>query len=160
MRLTRLLKRMMMRLSEYGEIKIKEFEGLRLKAYRCSGGVLTIGWGHTGKVSKMPISEGLEIDEAHAQQLFEWDVENIEKRLYAEPYADALSDGQWDALVSFIFNLGWGNFAASTLRKKLLKDIDDASIPDEFRRWVYADGKKLKGLITRREWEAQSYEWA
>lgn len=159
MRLTRLLKRMMMRLSVYGEIKIKQFEDLHLKAYSCPGGVLTIGWGHTGQVNKMPISEGLTITAAHAQQLFEWDIENIEKRLCNEPYADALSDGQWDALVSFIFNLGWGNFAASTLRSKLLKDIDDASIPDEFRRWVYADGKKLKGLITRREWEAHMYEW-
>lgn len=140
-------------ISSYAEHKIKEFEGLRLSAYKCAGGALTIGWGHTKGVRP-----GMTITTDKAQQFFEEDIEAVEEMLRREPYYPRLSDGRVDALVSFIFNLGWGNFKNSTLRKKLLRDVEDGTIPDEFRRWVFCKGKKLPGLATRREWEAQMYE--
>lgn len=143
-----------MRLSDYAFERIKEFEGLRLESYVCAGGKLTIGYGHTKGVKK-----GQKIDKATASKLLQDDVEYFETFLAKEPYAEEITQGQWDALVSFIFNLGVGNYLSSTLRKKIVKDIDDPTIPDEFRRWVYSGGKVLKGLVSRREWEAQMYEW-
>lgn len=148
-----------MKISEYAEEVLKEHEGLRLKAYRCPSGVLTIGYGHTKKVKPGDV-----IDKEIAHRFFVEDVEDVERLLDAERYSSALSQGQYDALVSFIFNLGWGKFCSSTLRKKLLCNVDDLSIPNEFRRWVYGtdpkSGKKVKlpGLVKRREWEAQMYD--
>lgn len=143
-----------MRLSDYAFEKLKEFEGLRTEAYVCAGGKWTIGYGHTKGVH-----EGQKIDKFTASELLQEDIEHFEKFLAEEPYAEDITQGQWDALVSFIFNLGIGNFKSSTLRKKILRDIDEPTIPDEFRRWVYSGGKVLKGLVTRREWEAQMYAY-
>ena len=148
-----------MKISEYAEAVMKEHEGLRLKAYRCPAGVLTIGYGHT-----LNVRPGDAINKETAHRFFVEDVEEVEKLLDAERYSSALSQGQYDALVSFIFNLGWGKFRSSTLRKKLLCNVDDITIPNEFRRWVYGtDPKtgvkvKLPGLVKRREWEAQMYD--
>ena len=143
-----------MRLSDYAFLHLKEYEGLRLESYKCAGGKWTIGYGHTRGVR-----EGQKIDKETANKLLQEDVEYFEKFLAKEPYAEDVTQSQWDALVSFIFNLGIGNFEGSKLRKKILRNIDDPTIPDEFRRWVYSKGKVLKGLVIRREWEAQMYEW-
>ena len=143
-----------MRLSDYALQRLKEEELLRLESYKCAGGKWTIGYGHTRGVR-----EGQRIDKETANKLLQEDVEYVEKFLAKEPYAEDITQSQWDALVSFIFNLGIGNFEGSTLRKKILRNIDDPTIPDEFRRWVYSKGKVLKGLVKRREWEAQMYEW-
>lgn len=143
-----------MRLSEYAFLHLKEYEGLRLESYKCAGGKWTIGYGHTRGVR-----EGQKIDKETANKLLQEDVEYFEKFLAKEPYAEDITQSQWDALVSFIFNLGIGNFEGSTLRKKILRDIDDPTIPNEFRRWVYSKSKVLPGLVKRREWEAQMYEW-
>lgn len=143
-----------MRLSDYALQRLKEEELLRLESYKCAGGKWTIGYGHTRGVR-----EGQKIDKETANKLLQEDVEYVEKFLAKEPYAEDITQSQWDALVSFIFNLGIGNYESSTLRKKILRDIDDATIPNEFRRWVHANGKVLPGLVKRREWEAQMYEW-
>jgi lysozyme len=143
-----------MRLSDYAFLHLKEYEGLRLESYKCAGGKWTIGYGHTRGVRK-----GQKIDKDTANKLLQEDVEYVEKFLAKEPYAEDITQSQWDALVSFVFNLGLGNFEGSTLRKKIMRDIDDPTIPDEFRRWVYSKGKVLNGLVKRREWEAQMYEW-
>jgi lysozyme len=143
-----------MRLSDYAFLHLKEYEGLRLESYKCAGGKWTIGYGHTKGVKK-----GQKIDKETANKLLQEDVEYFEKFLAKEPYAEDITQSQWDALVSFIFNLGIGNFEGSTLRKKILRDIDDPTIPNEFRRWVYSKSKVLPGLVKRREWEAQMYEW-
>ena len=148
-----------MKISEYAEAVMKEHEGLRLKAYRCPSGVLTIGYGHTKNVKPGDV-----INTYLADRLFVEDVECVERQLDTEKYSRLLSQGQYDALVDFIFNLGWTKFRNSTLRKKLLRNIEDATIPDEFRRWVYGtdpkSGEKIKlpGLVKRREWEASMYE--
>lgn len=143
-----------MRLSDYAFLHLKEYEGLRLESYKCVGGKWTIGYGHTRGVRK-----GQKIDKETANKLLQEDVEYVERFLAKEPYAEDITQSQWDALVSFVFNLGIGNFEGSTLRKKIMRDIDDPTIPDEFRRWVYSKGKVLNGLVKRREWEAQMYEW-
>lgn len=143
-----------MRLSDYAFQRLKEFEGFRAEAYVCPGGVLTIGYGHTHNVKK-----GQMISQEDASRLLVRDVEYIEEMLAKEPYAEDITQGQWDALVDFCFNLGMGNYNRSTLRRKILKDVDEPTIPDEFRRWNKAGGKVLPGLVKRREWEAQMYEW-
>lgn len=143
-----------MRTSEYALGRLKEYEGLRLKAYKCPAGVWTIGYGHTKDVRG-----GIVIDKETADKLLEEDVMYFEKYLAAEPYAEELTQGQWDALISFLFNLGIGNYKRSTLRKRILEDVNHGDIPNQFRRWNKADGKVLPGLVRRREWEAQMYEW-
>lgn len=141
-------------MSDYALSRLKEFEGLRLTAYRCPGGKWTIGYGHTKGVRK-----GQRIDEYAANKLLELDVGYFESFLAKEPYAEDITQGQWDALVSFLFNLGIGNYLSSTLRKRILEDVDHNDIPNQFRRWNKAGGKVLPGLVKRREWEAQMYEW-
>lgn len=141
-------------MSDYAFSRLKEFEGLRLEAYKCRGGKWTIGYGHTKGVR-----EGQRIDEYAANKLLELDVGYVESFLAKEPYAEDITQGQWDALVSFMFNLGIGNYLSSTLRKRILEDVNHNDIPNQFRRWNKAGGKVLPGLVKRREWEAQMYEW-
>jgi Phage-related lysozyme (muraminidase) len=135
-----------MKISEYGLNLIKHLEGLRLQAYQCSAGVWTIGYGHTSGVHPGDI-----IDEAQADIFLRQDVAASESTVMHFVTA-ALSQHQFDALVSFVFNLGSGNFAASTLLKKLNAG-DYAGAADEFPRWVHAAGKPLLGLVRRREAE-------
>lgn len=148
-----------MKISEYAEEVLKEHEGLRLKAYRCPSGVLTIGYGHTKNVKPGDV-----IDKATAEKYFVEDVEAVERLADSESFAKNLSQGQYDALVSFLFNVKYSSYKTSTLRRKLINNINDTTIPDEFRRWVYGTDPvtkkkiKLPGLVKRREWEAQMYE--
>ena len=148
-----------MKISEYAETVIKEQEGLRLKAYRCSSGVPTIGYGHTRNVKMGDV-----IDKATAERYFVEDVEAVERLADKESFAKNLSQGQYDALVSFLFNVKYSSYQTSTLRKKLMNNVDDTTIPDEIHRWVYGTDPvtkkkiKLPGLVKRREWEAQMYE--
>jgi lysozyme len=98
------------------------------------------------------------IDVRTAEELLRRDVETAEKavlRLIHVP----LSDGQFSALVPFVFNLGAGSLQRSTLRRKVNRDEYDA-VPAEFRRWVWAGGRKLKGLMRRREVESCLYATA
>jgi lysozyme len=129
---------------------IKEFEDLRLEAYLCPAGVWTIGWGHTKGVKP-----GMKITEEQAEELLEEDMQEairVVERLNVD-----LSDNQYNALVSFVFNIGGSAFARSTIRRKILANPNDKNIRAEFMRWVYADGEKLKGLERRREEEAELY---
>lgn len=146
-----------MRISQKCENKIKEREGFYLNSYLCPKGIPTIGWGHTGLVDGNKIELGMTITKAKAQELFEQDIATVEKPLANEPFANRLSQGQWDALVSFIYNVGWGNYKKSTLRKRINEDINHADIPNQFRRWNKANGKVLAGLVKRREWEVEQY---
>ena len=129
---------------------IKQFEGLRLKAYLCPAGIWTIGYGHTSGVSPNSFITIQEADE-----YLHRDVATIEMQL--NKLNLILRQCQWDAIISFVFNVGIGNFKASTLLAKIRINPDDNSIIDEFLRWVYANGKVMKGLQKRRLAEMKLY---
>ena len=134
---------------------IKRFEGYSPTPYICPAGYWTVGYGH---VIKNPLAYPDPITEDHATQILAADVQITERaveRLITVP----LTDGQFDALVSFTFNLGGGALQRSTLRKKVNREEHD-DVPDEFLKWVNAGGRKLPGLIRRRQAEATVYEEA
>ena len=139
-----------MNTSPKGIALIKEFEGLRLKAYKCPGGVWTIGYGHTAGVKP-----GIVISEAQAEEYLKADLIAFER--YLNGLGLALNQNQFDALVSFIYNVGTGNFSNSTLLRKVRANPQDDSIMDEFLRWVYSKGRVLPGLQRRRLAEMKLY---
>ncbi len=125
-------------------------EGLRLTAYRDAAGVLTIGYGHTKGVR-----EGDKISPFWAQELLQKDIEECERAV--KELQVARTEGQLDALTSFAFNLGIGRLKGSTLLKVIREGGSKTAITREFKRWVYAGGKRLRGLELRREWEAKRF---
>ena len=131
--------------------KIKEFEGLRLEAYRDAAGVLTIGYGHTGP----DISPGDRITRYWACELLKNDLGRFEAEV--RRLKVARTQGQFDALLSFAFNLGIDRLSRSTLLKTIRGGGSRNAIRREFMRWVYAGGKKLDGLESRRKWEAKRF---
>ena len=139
-----------MRASESLIQKLKEFEGLRLEAYLDAAGVPTIGYGHTHHVTL-----GDRLTEYWADQLLREDVGNVVRDI--SQLGVVRTQGQMDALVSFAFNLGIGRLLRSTLLKKIRSGASMHQIRKEFMRWVYADGKRLKGLEKRRQWEANRF---
>ena len=144
-------RRRAMRASEECINAIKGFEKLELKAYKCPAGVLTIGYGHTRGVKK-----GQVITKVQADVLLKGDLLAVEKSI--NDLGLALTQGQFDALVDFCFNLGRTKLLNSTLYVKILDNASDDDIATQFRRWVYASGKKLNGLVKRREWEVQQWK--
>lgn len=142
-----------MKASETVKNKIKEYEGLRLQAYRCPAGVLTIGYGHTGP----DVKAGMEITREEADRLFDRDLEMFERQVSSVAGPVNLRQCQWDALVSFAYNAGIGNLSSSTLLRKVKSNPDNPAIRDEFMKWNKAGGKVLPGLVKRRAWEAQRY---
>lgn len=139
-----------MKTSSKGIELIKKHEGFRNKAYKCPADVWTIGYGHTSGVNSGDVITAME-----GERLLRHDL------TYAEAVVNdqrvVLSQNQFDALVSLVFNIGSGNFAKSTLLRKLRQNPNDPSIADEFKRWKYAGGKVLPGLVKRRNDEAQLY---
>ncbi len=132
-----------MKISNLGLSLIKAFEGLVLKAYYCAAGVLTIGYGHTRNVSKNML-----IDKHKAELLLIEDCVTSERqvnKLINVP----INQQQFDALVSFVFNVGGGALERSTLRMKLNRG-DYIGASKEFEKWCFAGGRKLKGLQRRR----------
>jgi lysozyme len=130
---------------------IKRFEGFSSTVYICPAGYPTIGYGHLVRSGE----SFTEITETEAEELLRKDVESAERavlRLVNVP----LTDGQFDALVSFTFNLGSGAFQRSTLRRKVNRQAH-AEVPAQLMRWVWAGGRTLNGLIRRRESEALIY---
>lgn len=130
--------------------KLKEFEGLRLEAYLDVAGVPTIGYGHTKGVRM-----GDRITEYCAKEYLLQDIRETEQAV--NDLNVAKTEGQFDALVSFAYNLGIGRLYSSTLLKVVRAGGSKHAITREFKRWVYAGGKKLSGLEKRREWEAKRF---
>jgi len=136
---------------------IKRFEGFSPTIYICPAGYPTIGYGHVVREDERDrFEQGIDKDVAerlllHDVRWAEWGV----LRLINVP----LTDGQFDALVSFTFNLGTGALQRSTLRRKVNRE-EHAQVPREFMRWVWARGKRLKGLVLRRELESHRYRHA
>lgn len=127
----------------------REFEGVKLKAYRCPAGVLTIGVGHTGP----DVYEGRTITLDEAETLLLSDMtragEAVDNLVTVE-----LNDNQAAALYDFVFNLGPENLHNSTLLRRLNKGDYDA-VPAELMKWVYGGGKELPGLVRRRQAECE-----
>lgn len=131
--------------------KITEFEGFSNTAYRCPAGKWTCGIGHTSGVTATTTCTRKE-----AEQWLKEDLAHVEA--YVNTIEQVRTQGQYDALVDFAYNLGLGNLKQSTLLRKIKEGAPTGDIQEQFRRWVYAGGKVLKGLVKRREWEAQ--RWA
>lgn len=130
---------------------IKHFEGCRLKAYTCPAGVLTIGVGHTGP----DVAPNMTITQAHADGLLRQDVAKFAREVNGMLEVP-VNTGQFDALVSFAFNLGSGNLRSSTLLKLVNAKRFDAAA-GEFGKWINANGKPLDGLRARRAAEAELF---
>lgn len=137
--------------SSAGMALTRSFEGLRLEAYQDSGGIWTIGYGHTGP----EVRSGQCITELEAEALLHADlatsVECVQRAVTV-----ALAQNQFDALVDFCFNAGRGNFLRSTLLRCVNRG-DFASAAEQFGLWVHAGGEVIPGLVRRRAAESRLF---
>ena len=144
-----------MKTSAEGLSLIKKFEGCELYAYQCSAGVWTIGYGHTKDVEP-----GMQITKEDAEEMLVEELHEYES--YINDFVTApLSQNQFDALVSWVYNLGPANLKSSTMLK-VLNAGDYDEVPAQMKRWNKAGGKVLEGLIRRREAESLLFlgkEW-
>jgi lysozyme len=136
-----------MKIDAVGLKLIKHFEGCRLVAYKCPAGIWTIGYGHTNHVS-----EGLKISQQQAEDLLKLDL-NIFEYCVNKKVKVKLSQNQFNALVSFCYNVGTFAFAASTLLRELNQAHYD-KVPEQLMRWNKAGKTVLAGLTKRRAAEA------
>jgi lysozyme len=139
-----------MKTSQKGIDFIKRHEALRLNAYLDAVGVWTIGYGHTKTAKK-----GMTITEAEAEKLLVDDLKTAENEINSHNLP--LKQHQFDALASFVFNVGTGAFRTSTLLKRIKIDVNHPDIPKQLNRWIYGGGKVLSGLVKRRKQEADIY---
>ena len=130
--------------------KIIEFEGCKLQAYKCPAGVWTIGVGHTKGVK-----QGQTITEAQAMSLLKGDLLPCEN--YVNNLGVCKTQAEFDAIVDFAFNLGTAALGRSTLLKYIRAKKPEQYIRGEFAKWVNSKGMRLKGLVIRRQWEADRY---
>jgi len=140
-----------MKISQEGLALIKKFEGCELEAYKCAAGVWTIGYGSTKGVK-----EGDTMTQEDADNLLLHEMKEYEEYVNDLVEVD-LKQNQFDALVSWVFNLGPANLKASTLLK-VLNAKDYEGVPAQIKRWNKAGGKVLQGLIRRREAESLLFE--
>lgn len=143
-----------MKISYIGLDLIKSYETLQLTAYHAlkTEKYLTIGYGHYGP----DVKEGQTITKEEATKLLQQDVQTAENELNQLIRQNVLlTQNQFDALCSLVFNIGVGNFRKSTLRKKLLNHIQ--SVECEFMKWVYSDGHYIQGLYNRRKKEVELF---
>ena len=146
-----------MELNQAGRDLIKHFEGCKLKAYQCSAGHWTVGWGLTFYPDGTKVKEGDVITQQQAEEYFNAVVDDFAKQVDVLVKSNVTANN-FSAIVSFAYNVGIGNLKNSTLLKKVNANPKDATIPAEFRKWVRANGEVLKGLVRRRDAEAKLYE--
>lgn len=137
-----------MQMSDAGLHHIKNFEGLRLQSYRDSAGVYTIGFGHTGS----DVTPALVITAARAEELLRRDISRFENAVGAMVRVP-LKQAEFDALVSFCYNVGVGALSNSTLLRELNAG-NKLRACQEFVKWIHAGGRPLRGLLRRRLVEA------
>lgn len=138
-----------MRVSQRGIDLIKKFEGIRLKSYVCPAGVLTIGYGHTSS----DVTPNMQITEQEAERLLWKDTESAQQAVSSFVSA-RLNQNEYDALVSFTFNIGSTAFVNSTLLRLLNHGAERDIVAGEFMRWVKAGSNEaVPGLVRRREAE-------
>jgi GH24 family phage-related lysozyme (muramidase) len=142
-----------MRVSQKGIDLIKKFEGIRLTAYICPAGVLTIGYGHTGS----DVKSGMRITEEQAEKLLWADTESAQQTVSSFVKVK-LNQNEYDALVSFTFNVGPTAFVNSTLLRLLNHGAERKVVAGEFGRWVKAGSDEpVPGLVRRREEEKKLF---
>jgi lysozyme len=142
-----------MNISANGLKKLMEWEGTVLHIYKDAAGLPTIGTGHLIREGE-DYSRGITSEQA--QDLLQADLVRFEA-VVNKCVKVPLTQSQYDALVSFAFNVGDGAFRSSTLLAKLNLGFYEA-IPAQLRRWTKAGGKKVAGLVTRRENEIKLWE--
>ena len=129
---------------------IKRSEACKLTAYQDTANVWTIGYGHTQGVKR-----GDRCTQYQAEQWLKEDLARFEKE--ADKVRGIRTQGQFDAVVDFMYNCGTGNFDKSTLRQYIESGRKMWEIQEQFLRWVNSGGKKQGGLVTRRIWEANRW---
>ena len=139
------------RIKDRGLALVKEFEGLKLTAYRCPAGVWTIGYGHTSGVTP-----DMEITEAQAERMLREDL-FFSERSVSTYTCVPLNDNQFGALASFTFNVGIESFKKSTLLKLLNRGWYD-QVPAQLMRWTKVGGMEMGGLSRRRTAEARLWD--
>ncbi len=137
--------------SKNGINLIKQFEGLRLSAYRCSAGVWTIGYGSTSGVRP-----GMKITQAEAEQRLRADLSRFEQKLN-KLVKVRLNQNEFDALVSFVFNIGITAFSNSTLLRLLNQGQARVDVADQLVRWDKVNGQPVAGLTRRRAAERRLF---
>lgn len=144
-----------MKTSQRGIDLIKRFEGLRLKAYKPVKTEIyyTIGYGHYGA----DVSVNMVITESEAETLLRKDLQKFEQGVLSAIANTQLTQNQFDALVSFSYNVGLGSLRNSTLLRYVKANANDERIKGEFLKWKYAGGQVLAGLVKRRQAEAGLY---
>lgn len=146
-----------MKLDLNGYNLICEFEGLKLKPYLCSAKIPTIGYGNTYYTNGKRVTLlDDEITKEYAFEIFKTIADKFAKRV-DDMVKTELTQNQFNALVSFAYNVGTGAFATSTLLKKVNVNPNDATIKNEFLKWVRANKKVIQGLVNRRNKEALIY---
>ena len=146
-----------MEVNKAGKDLIKQFEGCKLKAYKCPAGLWTISWGLTFYPDGRKVKEGDVITQQQAEEYFDAVVNDFAKQVDVLVKSNVTANN-FSAIVSFAYNVGIGNLKKSTLLKKVNANPKDATIPAEFRKWVRANNVVLKGLVKRRDAEAKLYE--
>lgn len=137
---------------------IKKYEGFRASPYLCPAGIPTIGYGATFYPSGRKVSmKDNPITEAEAQSMLIDHLKEFVGHVNRYTADTKLTDNQFAALVSFAYNVGVGALQKSTLLKKVNKNPLDPSIPAEFKRWAFVNGKVLQGLLKRRTEEAKLF---
>lgn len=137
-----------------GKSIIKEFEGFRATAYLCPAGVWTVGYGTT-RISGKLVKKGTKVTTEEADVLLEEDLKTFEDGVNRLVSVE-LTQNQFDALVSFVYNLGVGSLQKSTLLKRVNAGLFEEAA-DEFLKWDKANGKKLPGLTRRRKAECELF---
>ena len=148
---------MKLRISETLLDAVKGFEGLRLEAYRCPSGVWTVGYGHTQGVTK-----GMKVNEGWAERMLVQDLKSAARDIERLGICEMLCrQGQADAVIDFVFNMGITKLRQSTLLKCIQQGASDEKVCGELKRWIYGtqNGRKIRlpGLVARREWEAKRW---
>ncbi len=146
------MEKKMRKISSTGLALIKQWEGLRLRAYQDAIGMWTIGYGHTSTAGKPFVHKGMIITEKQAEEILSQDLRQFENTV-EKNVTVSLTDEQFAALVSFCYNVGTAAFCKSTLLKKLNNGEYEA-VPAELQKWTKAGGKRLHGLVHRRAAEA------
>lgn len=142
-----------MKMSSSGLALLKEFEGLRLRAYKCPAGVWTIGYGHTSAAGSPRVTAEMAVSKEAAETVLGRDIiqyeDGVRKLLKVE-----VTQGQFDALVDFAYNVGVHQLERSTLLKRINAGEFDRA-PAEFMKWTKGGGRELPGLVRRRRAEVE-----